>query len=335
MVQGFQASRQWERISELWVTEDASADLTGFKSDRRNFNIALWDPTANGIRYLRALVYELATRLSDDDWSKIENVHHRDVGDPVTIRYEGKSICLDYLQAALELGFIERELDLDGARVLEIGAGYGRTCHAMLSNYDLASYTIVDLKNTLALSRAYLREVLDDKQFSKLTFVQVEDIDTALGSDRFELCVNVHSFTEMTPDTVQAYLRLIDDRCGAFFVKNPVGKFRDKSMDGHQKGEEAVRLAMETGPLRQVLDIHDSEAVDAAVPAFIEAYRPAEGWTCAAEARGVPWSYFRQAIFRRTGSRETGGRKTGSSKNRRQKTDGEKTCSEKIGSDLP
>ncbi|MEU1669271.1 putative sugar O-methyltransferase [Streptomyces sparsogenes] len=302
MAQGFKASRQWERINELWVTEEASADLTGFKSDRRNFNIALWDPTTNGIRYLRALVYELATRLSDDDWSKIENVRNRDVGDPVTVRYEGRSVCLDYLQAALELGFIEKELDLGGARVLEIGAGYGRTCHAMLSNYDLASYTIVDLTNTLKLSRAYLREVLDEKQFAKMRFVQVEDIDRGLGQDPFDLCVNVHSFTEMTPDTVEAYLRLIDERCGAFFVKNPVGKFRDKSMDGHQKGEEAVRLAMETGPLRQVLDIHDSQAVAAAVPTFIEAYLPGEGWTCAANSRGVPWSYFWQALYKKIGN---------------------------------
>ncbi|OMI37210.1 putative sugar O-methyltransferase [Streptomyces sparsogenes] len=299
MAQSYQASRQWERINELWVTEEASADLTGFKSDRRNFNIALWDPTTNGIRYLRALVYELATRLSDDEWSKIENVRNRDVGDPVAVRYEGRSVCLDYLQAALELGFIEKELDLGGARVLEIGAGYGRTCHAMLSNYDLASYTIVDLTNTLKLSRAYLREVLDEKQFSKLRFVQVEDIGRGLGQDPFDLCVNVHSFTEMTPDTVEAYLRLIDERCGAFFVKNPVGKFRDKSMDGHQKGEEAVRLAMETGPLRQVLDIHDSQAVAAAVPTFIEAYLPGEGWTCAANSRGLPWSYFWQALYKK------------------------------------
>ncbi|MFH8371845.1 putative sugar O-methyltransferase [Streptomyces sp. NPDC018031] len=302
MAKSFQASRQWERISELWVTEEAAADLTGFKSDRRNFNLALWDPTTNGVRYLRALVYELATRLGDEDWARIGKIHNRDVGDPVTVRHEGRTVCLDYLQAALELGFIEREVNLDGARILEIGAGYGRTCHAMLSNYDIASYCIIDLKNTLSLSRAYLRAVLDDKQFARLKFVQVDDIGTALGQDRFDLCVNVHSFTEMTPDTVTAYLRLIDERCGAFFVKNPVGKYRDKAMDGHTKGEEAVRLALANGPLRQVLDIHDSQAVAAAVPAFLEAYRPGAGWTCAADTRGVPWSYFWQAVYTRTGA---------------------------------
>ncbi|MDW6064149.1 putative sugar O-methyltransferase [Streptomyces sp. FXJ1.4098] len=299
MAKAFQASRQWERISELWVTENSAADLRGFKSDRRNFNLALWDPTTNGIRYLRALVYELATRLGDDDWARIERIENREVGDPVSIRYEGHDICLDYLQAALELGFIEKEMDLHGAHVLEIGAGYGRTVHAMLSNYDLASYTIIDLKNTLSLSTAYLRAVLDDKQFAKMKFVQVEDIETALGSDRYDLSVNVHSFTEMAPDTVSAYLRLIDERCTGFFVKNPVGKYIDKSMDGHGKGEEAVKLALANGPLRQIVDIHDTESVAASVPLFIDAYRPGENWTVAADTRGIPWSYFWQALYRK------------------------------------
>lgn len=302
MARSFQASRQWQRINDLWINEEASADLTGFKSDDRNYKISLWSPKTGGVRYVKALTYELATRLTTDDWSRVKKIEHREVGDPVTIRYNGVAICMDYLQSTLELGFIEKEIDPNGASILEIGAGYGRTCHAMLSNYDVAAYTIIDLKNTLNLSRAYLREVLDDKQFAKMTFVQVEDIDTALGSDRFDLCVNVHSMTEMVPDTVDSYLRLIDERCGAFYVKNPVGKYMDKRLDGHAEGQEAVRLALETGPLRQVLDIYDNQAVEAAVPDFLAAYRPpGAGWSCAAHARGVPWSHFWQAVFTKSG----------------------------------
>ncbi|MFJ2263439.1 putative sugar O-methyltransferase [Streptomyces sp. NPDC087844] len=302
MTQSFQASRQWERISELWVTEEASVDLTDFKSDRVNYKISLWDPRTNGIRYLKALVYELATRLEPEDWERIQKVPNREVGNPVTVRVDGKSVCMDYLQASLEIGFIEKEVELRGARVMEIGAGYARTCHAMLSNYDLDEYCIVDLKNTMMLSRRYLREVLDDEQFAKVRFVEVGDIGAELESSRFDLCINVHSFTEMTPATVDAYLALIDEKCSAFFVKNPVGKYIDKSMDGYLEGDEAVQMALENGPLRKVLDIHDSEAVEAAVPEFISAYRPADGWTCAADGRGVPWSYFWQALYRKSGS---------------------------------
>jgi putative sugar O-methyltransferase len=303
MARSLQASPQWDRISKYWVTEDAAVDLTNFRSDQRNYNISLWNPEANGVRYLKTLVYDLAGQLDQDDWARLRNIPNRTVGNPLTVRYDGEELCLDYAQASLEVGFIERAVDLRDARVLEIGAGYGRTCHAMLSNHDLAEYCIVDLPNTLRLSQRYLREVLDDERFAKMRFVQVDDIDEVLDAARFDLGVNIHSFTEMTPETVQGYLDLIDEKCGAFYAKNPLGKFLDKELDGHFKGDEAVRMALQTGPLRKVLDIFDSQALEAAVPDFIEAYRPAADWRCVAEARAVPWSYFWQAVFAKDGLR--------------------------------
>jgi putative sugar O-methyltransferase len=297
MARNLQASPQWEKIQEHWVTEDVALDLATFKSDRRNYNIALWNPEANGVRYLKTLVYNLATGLGADGWTRLRRIANRDVGDPLSVRLNGEPVCLDYLQAVLELEFIERGLPLRGARVMEIGAGYGRTCHAMLSNHDLAEYWIVDLTNTMRLSRAYLREVLDDERFAKVRFVDVEDIDQVVGADPFDLCVNIHSFTEMLPETVRDYLGLIDEKCTGFYVKNPVGKFLDKKLDGHHKGDEAVRMALRTGPLREVLDVFDGEAVAAAVPAFLAAYRPGDGWTVAAHERGYPWSYFWQALY--------------------------------------
>lgn len=303
MARSLQASPQWDRITKYWVTEDAAVDLANFKSDTRNYNISLWNPEANGVRYLKTLVYGLAAQFGPGDWARLRNIAGRGVGDPLTVRYDGEEVCLDYAQAVLELGFIERRVALRGARVLEIGAGYGRTCHAILSNHDVAEYCIVDLGNTLRLSRRYLREVLDDARFAKLRFVHVDDIDEVLDSAGFDLCINIHSFTEMTPETVQGYLDLIDHKCRAFYAKNPLGKFLDKKLDGHFKGDEAVQMALQTGPLRKVLDIFDSEALEAAVPDFIEAYRPGPDWQCAADARAIPWSYFWQAVFTKDDAR--------------------------------
>jgi putative sugar O-methyltransferase len=300
MDRNLQASPQWERIQRNWVTADAAVDLTGFKSDDRNYNISLWSPEANGVRYLKTLVHDAATRLGEADWKRLRNIPNREVGEPLTVRVDGEPVCLDYLQAVLELGFIERRVELRGARVMEIGAGYGRTCHAMLANHDLAEYCIVDLTNTLGISRAYLREVLDDARFAKVRFVDVRDIGQISEAPRFDLCVNIHSFTEMVPETVRDYLDLIDEKCAAFYVKNPVGKFLDPKLDGHFKGRAAVEEALRTGPLRKVLDVFDSDAVTAAVPDFIEAYRPGEGWKCAADDRALPWSYFWQALYENT-----------------------------------
>ncbi|MET7765564.1 putative sugar O-methyltransferase [Streptomyces sp. NPDC005393] len=299
MEHNFQASRQWERIQNRWITEDAGADLTQLKSDSRNFKLSLWDPSTNGVRYLKTLAYNLGMALTPQELARISRTPNREVGGPTTVRCQGETLCLDYLQATFEVGFIESEIDLDGARVLEIGAGYGRTCHMIMSNHDLSGYCIVDLKNTLELSRAYLREVLDEPRFKLIDFIEVESLTgTSLRSERFDLCINIHSMTEMAPKTVRSYLDLIDATCSAFYVKNPVGKYIDKSLDGYLQGEEAVQMALENGPLRQLLDIHDSEAVQAAVPAFVDGYRPGSAWTCVGDGRALPWSYLWQALYK-------------------------------------
>ncbi|WP_242886327.1 putative sugar O-methyltransferase [Actinomadura litoris] len=294
----FQASRQWERIQDHWFTEDVAVDLTNFRADQRNYKLSLWDPATNGVRYLKALIYQVGMGLSPEDWARIRRTPNRELGDPTTVRCEGEPLCMDYLQATFEVGFIEREIDLAGARIMEIGAGYGRTCHMLMSNHDVAAYRVVDLRNTLRLSRAYLRKVLDDERFEKIEFVEVDELD-GRWPERFDLCLNIHSMTEMRPETVSAYLALIDETCSAFYVKNPVGKYIDKSMDGYVAGEEAVRMALENGPLRQLLDIHDSEAVRAAVPGFIDGYRPGADWECVADGRALPWSYLWEAVYKK------------------------------------
>jgi putative sugar O-methyltransferase len=296
----FQASRQWEQIQRQWITEAAGVDLVDFKSDQRNFKIALWDPATNGVRYLKALIYHLGMELSPQEWARIKRTANREIGNPIMVWCEGEPLCMDYLQASLELGFIEREIDLSGASILEIGAGYGRTCHMIMSNHDVSRYCIVDLKNTLQLSRAYLRQVLDATRFEMIDFIEVDELD-ALKSERFDLCINIHSMTEMRPETVRAYLHLIDETCSAFYVKNPVGKYIDKTMDGYRAGGEAVQMALENGPLRQLVDIHDSQAVRAAVPGFIDGYRPGDHWSCASDGRALPWSYLWQAIYKKSG----------------------------------
>ncbi|MFC0107535.1 putative sugar O-methyltransferase [Kibdelosporangium aridum] len=299
MAQKYQASRQWELINQFWVTDDAAIDLANFKSDRRNHKVSLWDPATNGVRYLKSLIYNLAARLGPDDWARLSRTSNREVGNPFAVKWEGQSVCLDYLQATIELGFIERNLDLRGANVLEIGAGYGRTCHTLLSNHDVAGYCIIDLKTTMELSRKYLRTVLDDEQFAKISWVTVDEVDIALSSRRFDLCVNIDSFAEMDPETVRGYQAQIDQTCTAFYTKNPVGKYLDGSLDGSSERSETVVSALETGLLRQVLDIHDSAAVRAAVPTFISAYQPGDKWRCVADEWAAPWSHYWQALYKK------------------------------------
>lgn len=280
------------------ITHEAAKDLSGFKSRTVNFKLGFWDPHVNGVRYLKALIYNLASALSHDDWGRLRRIRNRDIGDPIVVTYDGEAVCVDYLQAVLELEFISRGLDLAGRRVLEVGAGYGRTCHAILSNHDIGGYVIADLPNSLELAGQYLRRVLDGEQFAKVRFITPEGLEDLPEDETFDLSLSANAFAEMPADTVRNYLALIDERSRYLYVRDAVGKYLDSSLDGHGRGHELVEMAMKTGLLRQVVDIHDNRAVAGHARGFVEAYQPGAGWTCVADAWAPPWSFYWQALYR-------------------------------------
>lgn len=287
-------SPMWQLINERFPPTD---DLTGFKSGAANFKLALWNPETNGVRYLKALIYNLCSTLTDDNWWHLARIENRQVGDPFTVTYKGEDVCLDYLQAVLELEFITNSLELEGGSILEIGAGYGRTCHAILSHHDIEVYYILDLEPCLKLSRNYLRTVLDEAQFSKIQFVSIENVHI-IEAKQFGLCLNIDSFAEMETETVRYYLDYIARNCTYFYVKNPVGKYFDPSLSTTQDKHE-VELALSTGLMQTVIDIHNYSAIVWQVPRFVDSYRPGHDWHCLAHAWARPWSYYWQAIYRR------------------------------------
>ncbi|HVO65650.1 MAG TPA: putative sugar O-methyltransferase [Syntrophales bacterium] len=294
-------SALWANINATYLTEDKLRDLSNFKSSGINFKIALWNPHTNGVRYLKALIYNLSASLTDENWEILKRIRNRNLGKPFSITYRGEPVCLDYLQAVYELSFVAEHLSLDGMKILEIGAGYGRTCHAFLSNHDISDYVIIDLPNCLKLSSSYLQKVLEKNQFDKVRFVPIDDLDV-LQSDTFDLCINIDSFAEMEPGTVAYYLNIINMTCRTFYVKNPVGKYADPTLSTDRK-ENEVDLALETGLLQEVLDIHDSDDVNFRVPSFIDTYRPGAEWSCIADSWAPPWSFYWQALYAREGTK--------------------------------
>ena len=286
----------WTYINQTQITKEKILDLTNFKSTEVNFKIALWNPQMNGMRYLKTLIYNLCAQLTSDAWIRLRRIHNREIGNPITVKYDGELVCMDYLQAVFELEFMTNQIHLDGTSILEIGAGYGRTCHAILSNCEVAAYYVVDLENCLELTRRYLNTVLDKEQFEKVHFVTIGDVDR-LGATHFDLCVNIDSFAEMDGETVKSYLTFIDKRCHYFYVKNPVGKYLDKSLDNESQGNEIAALALNTGLLREIIDIHDNRVVAIQADKFVAAYRPSESWTCLANDWAGPWSYYWQAVY--------------------------------------
>lgn len=184
---------------------------------------------------------------------------------------------------------------------MEIGAGYGRTCHTICSNTDVESYYIIDLAPCLKLCRLYLKDVIDFEKYKRIHFISVTDINE-LENMYFDLCINIDSFAEMDSDVVKFYMKYIDQHCNFFYVKNPVGKYKDPTLSSQD--EKEVDLALNTGLLRDIIDIHNNLVVKFQSKKFVTLYRPGNRWQCIADAQSPPWSYYWQALYRKSGCEE-------------------------------
>nr|NQU89045.1 putative sugar O-methyltransferase [Bacteroidota bacterium] len=296
----FEQSDFWKQINESQLSFNKIDNIDDFKSSDINYKIALFNPKTNGIRYLKTLIFNIASGLNKNEWTLLQNIAKRNFGKPITITYNNQQICLDYVQAIFELTFLLKNLQLGDASILEIGAGYDRTCHAIISNCDIKSYYIIDLANCLQLSRRYLKKVLPEKDYGKISFIRESNL-SELGGIRFDLCINIDSFDEMNHDVVEVYLSFINQRCNFFYVKNPVGKYFDKSLDDHSQGNQVVELALSQGVLKDVIDIHNNVEVEKQAEKFLKAYSPGKGWQCLSNSWAKPWSYYWQAIYEKKG----------------------------------
>jgi putative sugar O-methyltransferase len=289
-------SALWKMINASNLAADKIKDLTDFKNSEVNFRIAVWNPQTNGVRYLKTLIYNLCADLSPKNWERLTKIQNRNIGNPISITYDGQRVCMDYLQAVYETEFISDHLPSDELDILEIGAGYGRTCHSIISNLRVRTYTVLDLSNCLDLSRRYLKSVLKDEDFGKISFVDASDF-SHLDGNRFDLCINIDSFAEMEPGVVRRYLAYTAGHCRYLYVKNPVGKYADPSLNMMPK-EQEVSIAMSMGLLRDVLDIHDNSDVSSHAGNFLTVYQPDETWLLSSHSWARPWSYYWQAIYR-------------------------------------
>lgn len=289
---------QWDKIFEDHITEDRLECLKDFKSTEVNHKISLWNPSTNGLRYLKMLIYNLFDSLTDSQKSIMKNCKNRDFGNPVSVKRGGYEICLDYAQACLEVDFISKNILPEEKDLLEIGAGYGRTCHTILNNFNISSYTICDIGECLGLSKRYLREVLEDADYRKIKFISPEDLFK--NSDSFNLCINIDSFAEMNKDDVVRYLSFIDRNCENFYTKNPVGKYIDSEISG-DRDPESISLALNSGILKDIVEIHSDESVIENSKKFIKAYKPSGKWAIKADSWSPPISYYWQAFYKKTG----------------------------------
>jgi len=169
---------------------------------------------------------------------------------------------INYLDARMKLSSIE------GLRVLDIGAGYGRLAHRMSAALpNLATYDCIDAVATSTfLCDYYLnyRHVPDS-----VRVVPLNEWET-LG-DSYDIAVNVHSFSECSLETIRWWMARIAERNIEWLLIVPntphellstelSGAALDFSSEVTAAGYELVdeRPVFETDELRKLIELHDT-----------------------------------------------------------------------------
>ena len=293
----FGPSEMWRRIGAEMEAE-FTGDPASYSIHSLNRFIAVWNPATSGLRYAKTALYLAATQLTARQIEILRAVGPRRLsGGALEVTVAGERINFDYLSVALEVDFMRPLLET-ATSVMEIGAGYGRTCHGVLKAFpNVRRYVIVDLAPCLALSRAYLRRVLTDAELARVEFRANDDIAGWVAD--MDLAINIDSMAGMDEPVIRNYFAIVDGMASGFYCKNPVGKYDPSVVGVEAVDSPAVAQALKTGLMREVVDIFDADQVAAKADEFVAAYRPSDAWRVLAHSPAPPWSFYHQALYRR------------------------------------
>lgn len=297
------AGKQWTNIANRLGNQELN--LANFRRTREFFLFSTFDPDRFGLIYLRTLIWTLYRAMDPQTRAVLGNIKNRTIGDPHSIFVDGERTDLDYVVAAYETRFVS-EVAKKVKSVVEIGAGYGRTCHALLSNMpNVREYWILDLPLMLDWCRRYLEHALERELFERIHFVDVTGVEGIAGVETVPnetLAVNINSLAEMDIRTVRAYLDFIDARTTYFFSSNTVGKYRPEDVGERSVRQKDLSDATRSGPLPHSIDIFDIDDVLHRSSEYRAAYQPSDRWSVRAESESPCYPHYRQIIYCRDGA---------------------------------
>lgn len=144
-----------------------------------------------------------------------------------------KPVTRDLLDSIIEINFLKETLGLDAARpvrVLDIGAGYGRFAHRFTSAFPDGHVTCIDAVATSTfLSDFYLGF---RKCAARTAVVPFDRVET-LSERRYDVAINIHSWSECTREFVRFWLGVVRDlQIPYLFIVPHFAGFTTKEPDG-------------------------------------------------------------------------------------------------------
>ena len=270
-------SKLWGKINKEFLGAQEFDLLTFRQPGELNSRLASWDPGEKSLRWYRTFLNLAYSTSSSSVQKSFQNLAMKmDIGNPVSNEQSSPtnknfSVNLDYLLAFEEFEYLENSIvDISSIRrIVEIGAGFGRTAHVLIEKLEeLENYLIFDLPEMLEVSRNYLKSTLSHKQFEKISFTSSLDFDT---SPYFDLGIQIDGFQEMPTQTIDLIYSKILSVSNYVYLQNPIGKYLPESAGLDVKFQE---IPFNLGRSLEVFDIWNLSEVNLHYKAHLEAYRP-------------------------------------------------------------
>jgi hypothetical protein len=122
---------------------------------------------------------------------------------------DGRVVSRDLLDSVLEINFLAETLGVDQlikARVLDIGAGYGRMAHRMTAWSSDIEYLATD---AVPLSTFLSEYYLGYRGVSRAKVIPLDEVEGALPSAGVDLALNIHSFGEVPKAAITWWLEIL------------------------------------------------------------------------------------------------------------------------------
>lgn len=176
--------------------------------------------------YFVFLLWEYAKRI--DIEHHLDKLEEPKEGNPLLVFSDGKSMSQDLANSVIEYYSIDNSVSFQNINaVLEIGGGYGRNAHVILSINPHIKVILTDILPALYISQRYLSSVFKDRKiFQVRHFASYEDIQEEFESasiiflmphqlslipdKHIDLTMNISSFGEMNLKQIQKYFTQIN-----------------------------------------------------------------------------------------------------------------------------
>jgi len=269
-----EASELWQKLTRQEFANIDDDFLKHFRAPGSANRFVAWDPYERSTRYLKFLLFTVAQKQSEEFFEAYKTLGNCNFGNPVSIRHSDCDISADYLAAVEEWQFLSSSSGLDDVNnIVEIGAGFGRTCHTILTLCPwIEEYIIIDLEPMLDLSQSYLNRVAPDV-FNRIRFISSNDnlSQDALAPD---LVINIDSFQEMPPAIIDGYMKRVVRKARKFYCKNPVGKYLPGTVGLPDLEPDQLLDVFNLGYCQSVIDVFNDRDLQEARVAYVDVYRP-------------------------------------------------------------